>query len=112
MLCTNLRSNSQECKIVGRVQLFKHGLGLVVKRGYWRFFLLKMPDLIHQVVEEAAVLDGGGIVQGRLDWNTVGVDHDRPNDAFVSYKTLESLLNLGCHYLQLLELDYIKFSHI
>ena len=31
---TNLRSNSQECKIVGGVQLFKHGLRLVTKINY------------------------------------------------------------------------------
>ena len=53
-----------------------------------------MPDLIHQVVEEAAVLDGGGIVQGGLDWDPVGVDDDCPNDPFVGYKSLKSLLNL------------------
>ena len=53
-----------------------------------------MSDLIHQVVEEAAVLDGGGIVQGGLDGDPVGIYDDCPDDPFVGYKSLESLLNL------------------
>ena len=69
--------NSEKGQIIGWVKLLEHGLGLV-----------------HQVVEEAAVLDGGGIVQGRLDGDTVSVDHNGSNDSFMSHKPLQSLLDL------------------
>ena len=63
---THLRSDSEEGEIVGGVELLEHGLGLV-----------------HEVVEETAVLHRGGVVQRGLDGHAVRVDHDRADDALV-----------------------------
>ena len=75
-----LGSNSEECEVVGGVEFLEHVLGLV-----------------HEVVEEAAVLDGGGVVQGGLDGHALVVDHDATDHAFVRDQPLQSLLHFGCH---------------
>ena len=69
--------NSKKGKIICWVELLEHSLGLV-----------------HQVVEEAAVLDGGGVIKGGFNGDSVCVHHDCPDDSLVSYQSLECLLYL------------------
>ena len=56
----DLCSDSEESEVICGVELLEHGLGLV-----------------HEVVEKAAVLHRGGIVQRGLDGHAVRVNHDR-----------------------------------
>merc|ERR1719150_3268517 len=72
-----LRSHSKEGEIVGGVELLEHGLGLV-----------------HEIVEEAAVLHRGGVVQRGLDGHAVRFDNDVADNALVSHKPLQRLLDL------------------
>ena len=69
--------NSEKGQIIGWVKLLEHGLGLV-----------------HQVVEEAAVLDGGGVIKSGFNGHSVCVHHNGSDDSLVSNQPLECLLYL------------------
>ena len=75
-----LGPDPEEGEIVGGIEFLEHVLGLV-----------------HEVVEEPAILDGGGVVEGGLDGHSLVVDHDAPDHAFVRDQALQCFLHFGCH---------------
>lgn len=84
-----LGANPEEREIICGVQLFEHGLCLIDK-----------------VVEEAAVLDGGGVVQRRLDGHPLVVHHNGPNHTLMGNEPFQGLLDFGRHF------EYLELSEL